>query len=72
MVLAGRQERVFCGLPVHLLRPAEARRGAGDRVEAQPHGLLHALLHPGHEGIPQQGEPSSRGSSGSDGAHSLG
>lgn len=42
-------------LPLHLLRPAAARRGAGDGLAAQHHGLLHALLHPGHEGVPVQG-----------------
>lgn len=25
-------------------------------MEAQHHGLCHALLHPGDEGIPQQGK----------------
>ena len=55
LVPAGGQEGVLRRLPLHLLRPAAARRGAGDRLAPQHHGLLHALLHPGHEGVPQQG-----------------
>ena len=55
LVPAGGQEGVFRRLPVLLLRPAAARRGDGDRLEAQPHGLLYAILHSGHEGVPQQG-----------------
>lgn len=51
LVLEGRQERVFCCLPIHLLRPAAARRSTGDCLATQHHGLLHAVLHPGHEGI---------------------
>lgn len=51
LVPAGRQEGVFCSLPIHLLRPAATRRGAGDRLATQHHGLLHAILHPGHEGV---------------------
>lgn len=46
-----RQKGVFRRLPVHLLRPAAARRGAGNRLATQHHGLLHAILHPGHEGV---------------------
>lgn len=56
MVPPGRQERVFRSLPLHMLRPAQARRGAGDSMEAQHHGLFHALLPSGDEGIPQQGK----------------
>ena len=55
LVPAGEQEGVFCRLPVHLLRPAATWRGAGDRLEAQHHGLFYAILHSGHEGVPQQG-----------------
>lgn len=55
LVLTGGQEGVFCCLLVHLLWPAAAWRGAGDHLEAQHHGLFYAILHSGHEGVPQQG-----------------
>lgn len=47
-----RQEGVFCSLPIHLLWPAAAWCGAGDRLATQHHGLLHAVLYPSHEGVP--------------------
>lgn len=55
LVPAGRQEGVLRRLPVHLLRPTAARRGAGNRLATQHHGFLHAIFHPGHEGIPIKG-----------------
>lgn len=55
LVPAGEQEGVLRRLLVHLLRPAAARRGPGDCLEAQHHGLFNAILHSGHEGVPQQG-----------------
>lgn len=55
LVPTGKQEGVLRCLPVHLLRPVAARCCAGDRLEAQHHGLFNAILHSGHEGVPQQG-----------------
>lgn len=56
VVLAREQERMLWCLSFHLLRSPEAGRCLGNSVEAQHHGLCHAVLHSGHEGILDQGK----------------
>ena len=56
VVLAGEQARMLWCLSLHLLRSPEAGCCLGNSVEAQHHGLCHAILHSGHEGILDQGK----------------
>lgn len=53
LVPAAEQEGMFCCMLVLVLWPPAARRGAGDLLEAQHHGLFYAILHSGHERTPQ-------------------
>lgn len=56
VVLAGEQERMFWCLSLYLLWSFKAWRCLGNSMEAQHHGLCHAILYSGHEGILDQGK----------------